>query len=47
MIDRLGRLAQIGDTIEVDGATLQVTEMDRRRIATLLVTPREATEPTD
>ena len=47
VIDRLGRLAQIGDTIEVDGATLQVTEMDRRRIATLLVTPREATEPTD
>ncbi|WP_268921084.1 transporter associated domain-containing protein [Marisediminicola senii] len=39
MIERLGRLAQIGDTIHIDGATLQVTAMDRRRITELLLTP--------
>lgn len=37
--ERLGRLAQVGDVVQVDGATLQVTAMDRRRIAELLVTP--------
>ena len=41
VIERLGRLAQIGDIVEVDGATLQVTATDRRRISELLVTPLE------
>ena len=36
--ERLGRLARVGDTVEVPGATLQVTAMDRRRIAGLRVT---------
>lgn len=40
VIERLGRLAQIGDIIEIDGATLQVTAMDRRRISELLLTPK-------
>jgi len=41
VIERLGRLAQIGDIVDLDGATLQVTATDRRRISELLVTPRE------
>lgn len=39
VLERLGRLAVEGDTVEVDGATLQVTSIDRRRIAELLVIP--------
>jgi putative hemolysin len=37
VIERLGRLAQVGDTVQIDGATLQVTELDRRRISGLVV----------
>lgn len=45
--ERLGRLAQVGDVVQIEGATLQVTAMDRRRIAELLVTPHsvEQEEP--
>jgi len=39
VIESLGRLARVGDAVEVDGARLQVTVMDRRRIAELLVVP--------
>jgi putative hemolysin len=39
VIESLGRLAQVGDVVEVDGARLQVTALDRRRISTLLVIP--------
>lgn len=35
--ERLGRLARVGDSVEVPGATLQVTSLDRRRIAGLRV----------
>jgi putative hemolysin len=42
VLDRLGRLAAVGDSVEVDGATIQVTAMDRRRISELLVTKRPA-----
>ena len=38
--EQLGRLAVIGDTVDVAGATIQVTELDRRRIARVRVTPR-------
>jgi putative hemolysin len=38
VVERLGRLAAVGDTVELDGATIQVTAMDRRRISELLVT---------
>ncbi|WP_295789751.1 hemolysin family protein [uncultured Microbacterium sp.] len=38
VVERLGRLARVGDTVEVDGATLQVSAVDRRRVAQLLVT---------
>ncbi|WP_295784553.1 hemolysin family protein [uncultured Microbacterium sp.] len=38
VVERLGRLARVGDTVEVDGATLQVSAVDRRRVAELLVT---------
>ena len=40
VIERLGRLARVGDTIDVDGASIQVTAVDRRRIAEVRVTPR-------
>ncbi|MHA7283340.1 hemolysin family protein [Arthrobacter sp. TMS2-4] len=42
VLDRLGRLALEGDMVEVDGVTLQVTSIDRRRIAELLVIPAES-----
>ncbi len=38
VVERLGRLARVGDTVEVEGATLQVSAIDRRRVAELLVT---------
>lgn len=38
VVERLGRLARAGDTVDVDGATLQVRTVDRRRVAELLVT---------
>jgi len=38
VVERLGRLARVGDVVEVDGATLQVTAVDRRRVSELLVT---------
>ncbi|MGO2684545.1 MAG: hemolysin family protein, partial [Microbacterium sp.] len=38
--EQLGRLAVVGDTIEVPGATIQVTALDRRRIAGVRVTPQ-------
>ncbi|WEK62136.1 MAG: hemolysin family protein [Candidatus Microbacterium colombiense] len=38
--EQLGRLAIVGDTVEVPGATIQVAELDRRRIARVRVTPR-------
>ncbi|KAA9089062.1 hemolysin family protein [Microbacterium radiodurans] len=38
VIEQLGRLARVGDRIEVDGASIEVTALDRRRIARLHVT---------
>lgn len=42
VVHRLGRLATIGDVIELEDASLKVTAMDRRRIAEILVTKRPA-----
>jgi len=42
----LGRLPQVGDTIEVQGRTIEVLELDGRRIARLRVGPPPA-EPAD
>lgn len=42
--EQLGRLAMVGDTIDVPGATIQVTAMDRRRIAGVRVTARADAE---
>ncbi|MCR2826311.1 hemolysin family protein [Microbacterium sp. zg.Y909] len=44
VVEQLGRLAVIGDKVEVGGATIQVAEIDRRRISRLLVTPHDAGE---
>ncbi|MEI2267813.1 hemolysin family protein [Microbacterium sp. No. 7] len=45
VMERLGRLAIVGDAIEVDGATIEVTALDRRRIAEVRVTTREGADP--
>ncbi|KAB1862379.1 hemolysin family protein [Microbacterium algeriense] len=43
--EQLGRLAVVGDTVEVPGATIQVAEIDRRRISRVRVTPHASAEP--
>lgn len=47
VVERLGRLARVGDTVEVEGATLQVSGVERRRVSQLLVTrhPADDIEP--
>lgn len=40
VVEQLGRLAVVGDSIEVDGGVLQVAAMDRRRISELTFTPK-------
>jgi putative hemolysin len=47
VIEHLGRLAQVGDVVDLDDVTLQVTAMDRRRISELLVTPRKEAPETE
>ncbi|WP_425842324.1 hemolysin family protein [Microbacterium sp. PA5] len=42
--ERLGRLAVVGDTVDVPGGTLQVAGMDRRRISSVRVTIRSDME---
>lgn len=42
--ERLGRLAVVGDTIDVAGATLRVAEVDRRRISRVHVSMHAASE---
>jgi len=42
--ERLGRLAVVGDTVDVDGAIIQVAEVDRRRIARVRVTQKAAAD---
>jgi putative hemolysin len=39
VLAELGRLPQVGDTVEVGGRTLTVLELDGRRIARLVVSP--------
>jgi putative hemolysin len=46
VIEKLGRLAQVGDTVQLEDVSLQVTAMDRRRISELLVIPRGETPET-
>jgi putative hemolysin len=43
--EQLGRLAVVGDTVEVPGATIQVAELDRRRISRVRVTAEQVMEP--
>ena len=40
VVEQLGRLAVVGDTVAVPGAAIQVTALDRRRIAGVRVVPR-------
>ncbi len=41
VIDRLGRLPRVGDSVEVAGHVLTVTAMDRLRISRIRVTPAD------
>ncbi|MCV2488490.1 hemolysin family protein [Geodermatophilus sp. YIM 151500] len=41
----LGRLPQVGDSVQVEGRTLRVLELDGRRIARLLVEPPPDSHP--
>jgi len=45
VIEQLGRLAVVGDTVDIPGATLRVTALDRRRIATVRLLPRADDDP--
>lgn len=42
VVERLGRLAKVGDSIEAEDAIIQVTALDRRRISELRVTKASA-----
>jgi putative hemolysin len=42
VLAELGRLPEVGDTVEVEGRTLTVIELDGRRIARLLISPPPA-----
>ncbi|WP_091227591.1 hemolysin family protein [Microbacterium sp. 3J1] len=42
--EMLGRLAVVGDAVEVPGATIRVTAVDRRRIAEIRVTVHEESD---
>ena len=42
ILGKLGRLAQVSDSVEVDGATLRVEAMDGRRVARVSLTPRQS-----
>jgi CBS domain containing-hemolysin-like protein len=41
ILGQLGRMAQVGDTVQADGATLEITAMDGLRIARISLTPLE------
>lgn len=45
--EQLGRLAEVGDTIEVEGAVIRVMELDRRRIARIQVVRQPESVPLD
>jgi putative hemolysin len=45
VVEQLGRLAVVGDSVEVDGGVLTVTAMDRRRISELHFTPAVVVQP--
>jgi putative hemolysin len=47
VLAELGRLPEVGDTIEVEGRTITVHELDGRRIARLLVGPPPEPAPDD
>jgi putative hemolysin len=51
VLDRLGRIPDEGETVEFDGLWIKVAEMDRRRIAKVLlrgpVPDQSAPPPTD
>lgn len=45
VLSRLGRVARVGDSIDVDGATLVVTETDGHRLVRLQVSPATGGQP--
>jgi putative hemolysin len=47
LMAKLGRLARMGDAVEVDGVRLKVTKMDGRRVARVRMTVLAPAEPHD
>ncbi|MFG6503413.1 hemolysin family protein [Microbacterium sp. P05] len=47
VMDRLGRIPVVGDTVAASDALLRVQRMERRRVAEVAVVRPEATEPED
>jgi CBS domain containing-hemolysin-like protein len=47
VMSKLGRIASVGDTVDVDGGTLSVTRMDGRRIDRICFRPGRVGEPGD
>ncbi len=53
VLDRLGRIPAVGDALEVDGWSVEVADMDRRRVSEVRLRPlvvgeaRTETEPVD
>lgn len=45
VVERLGRLAVVGDTVEVPGATIRVVAVERRRVAWLRITATDGEQP--
>jgi len=45
ILGQLGRLAELGDNVDVDGARLRVVAMDGRRVSRVWVFPIASTEP--
>lgn len=45
VMERLGHIPEVGDEVQVDGATLKVTVMEGRRVASIRVTGPDLEEP--
>lgn len=45
VMERLGHIPEVGDEVQIDGATLKVTVMEGRRVASIRVTGPDLEEP--
>ncbi len=47
ILSRLGRIPRVGESVEVEGLSLEVLQMDGRRIAAVRITPSRGSRPAD